>query len=150
MAAYFCSVVMMGRATAKPELRYTGTGTPVCNVTMAINRRVSDGNNGHRDEAIFIDCVFWGRTAQTAADYLEKGHSFHVQGELVQDEIIVHKGTEKERKERKTRVKVHNLQLLPQSTRQGGKHDPAPAPGTRPAADPDQPDTYAADDEIDF
>ena len=63
-------VVLIGRLTKDPELRYTQGGTAVANFTLAVNRRFAN-QSGER-EADFINCVAWQKTAEFVANYFKK------------------------------------------------------------------------------
>lgn len=73
-------VVLIGRLTKDPELRFTpGTGKAVATFTIAIDRRFSkDGQK----EADFIPIVVWGKIAESSANYLTKGKLAGVAGRI--------------------------------------------------------------------
>ena len=73
-------VILIGRLTQDPELRYTDEGAPVCNFTLAVERDFTN-RNGEK-ETDFIDIVAWRKTAETSADYLKKGRLVAVSGRL--------------------------------------------------------------------
>ncbi|WP_297567068.1 single-stranded DNA-binding protein [uncultured Faecalibaculum sp.] len=73
------SVVLIGRLTKDPELRTTGSGTPVVSFTLAVNRRFK--SQGQPD-ADFINCVAWNKTAETMARYLHKGSLIAITGRI--------------------------------------------------------------------
>jgi single-strand DNA-binding protein len=73
-------VILVGRLTKNPELRYTPTGVAVANFTIAVNRPFSN-QQGER-EADFIQVVVWRRQAENAANYLTKGSLAGVDGRL--------------------------------------------------------------------
>lgn len=73
-------IVLVGRLTKDPELRYTPNGKAVAGFTLAVNRRFSN-QQGER-ETDFIDIVVWGKTAETCANYLTKGRLAGVEGRL--------------------------------------------------------------------
>lgn len=73
-------VVLVGRLTKDPELRYTPGGKAVATFTLAINRTYTN-QQGQR-EADFIQCVAWKRTAENVANYLKKGSLAGVDGRL--------------------------------------------------------------------
>lgn len=63
-------VILMGRLTRDPELKFTGNGTAVANFTIAVNRRFKkDG----QPEADFINCVAWAKPAENIANMVGKG-----------------------------------------------------------------------------
>ena len=73
-------VVLVGRLTKDPELRYTPNGVPVSNFTLAVNRTFTN-QQGER-EADFINCVIWRRPAENVANFLKKGSLAGVDGRL--------------------------------------------------------------------
>lgn len=73
-------VVLVGRLTRDPDLRYTPTGVAVANFTLAINRPFTN-QDGNR-EADFINCVVWRRPAENLANYMKKGNQVGVDGRL--------------------------------------------------------------------
>ena len=73
-------VVLVGRLTKDPELRYTPNGIPVATFTLAVNRSFTN-QQGER-EADFINCVVWRKPAENAANYLRKGSLAGVDGKV--------------------------------------------------------------------
>jgi single-strand DNA-binding protein len=73
-------VVLVGRLTKDPELRYTPNGVPVATFTLAVNRAFSN-QQGER-EADFINCVVWRRPAENVANFLKKGSLAGVDGRI--------------------------------------------------------------------
>ncbi|CAI6329615.1 single-stranded DNA-binding protein (plasmid) [Bacillus subtilis] len=73
-------VVLVGRLTKDPELRYTPGGKAVATFTLAINRTYTN-QQGER-EADFIQCVVWKRLAENVANYLKKGSLAGIDGRL--------------------------------------------------------------------
>lgn len=73
-------VVLVGRLTRDPDLRYTPNGTAVANFTVAANRPFTN-QQGER-EADFINCVVWRRPAENLANYMKKGNLIGVDGRL--------------------------------------------------------------------
>lgn len=73
-------IVLIGRLTRDPELRYTSNGTPVCNFTLAVERNYTNGN-GDRD-VDFINIVTWRGLAENCARHLGKGRLVGVDGSL--------------------------------------------------------------------
>lgn len=70
-------VILIGRLTKDPELRFTaGSGMAVSRFTVAVNRRKKE------DGADFINCVAWGKTAETIAQYLTKGRQVAISGSI--------------------------------------------------------------------
>lgn len=79
-------VTIVGNLTADPEMRYTASGAPVANFTVASTPRTFDRNSGQwKDgETLFMRCSVWREVAENVADSLSKGMRVIVQGRLVQ------------------------------------------------------------------
>lgn len=75
----FNLVILTGRLTKEPELKFGASGTAYCKFTLAVNRMKKD------DPADFIFCSAFGKTAELIAEYVKKGHQLGVQGRLQQD-----------------------------------------------------------------
>jgi single-strand DNA-binding protein len=73
-------VVLVGRLTKDPELKYTPSGVAVANFTLAVNRPFS--NQQGEKETDFINCVVWRKPAENVANYLKKGSLAGVDGRL--------------------------------------------------------------------
>ena len=69
--------ILMGRLTKDPELRHTGSGTPVCSFSIAINNGY--GENAQTD---YINCVAWNKTAEFVSNYFTKGRMIIVIGRI--------------------------------------------------------------------
>ena len=73
-------VMLIGRLTAKPELRYTGSNIPYSRFSIAINRTFNN-NQGQR-ETDFINVVVWRKQAENVCNFLDKGSLVAVEGRL--------------------------------------------------------------------
>ncbi|OXS76530.1 single-stranded DNA-binding protein [Domibacillus enclensis] len=73
-------VVLVGRLTKDPELRYTPAGAAVATFTLAVNRTYTN-QQGDR-EADFINCVVWRKPAENVANFLKKGSLAGVEGRI--------------------------------------------------------------------
>ena len=70
-------VVLIGRLTKDPELKYTpGDGTAICRITVAVARAFK------KDETDFINCVAFGKTGETITQYLTKGRQIALAGNI--------------------------------------------------------------------
>ncbi len=78
------NVVLVGRLTKDSELKYTTSGTVMGFFSLAVNRSVKK-NEKWVDEASYIDCVIFGKTAETMSKFLVKGQQACIQGELRQN-----------------------------------------------------------------
>jgi single-strand DNA-binding protein len=72
-------VILIGRLTKDPDLRYTPAGVAVCQFTLAVDRPFT--KDGER-EADFIPVVTWRQLAETCANYLRKGRLTAVEGRI--------------------------------------------------------------------
>lgn len=86
MAGSLNRVMLIGRLTRDPELRYTPSGTPVCNLAIATNRYGQDQNGERREFTDYHDIVAWNqgnrKLAELCAQYLQKGRLVYVEGRL--------------------------------------------------------------------
>lgn len=73
-------VVLVGRLTKNPDLRYTQSGSAVASFTVAVERSFTN-QNGDRD-ADFINCVMWRKAAENFANFTHKGSMVAVEGRL--------------------------------------------------------------------
>lgn len=69
--------ILMGRLTRDPELRHTGSGTPVCSFSIAV-----DNGYGDNRSTDFINCVAWNKTAEFVEKYFTKGRMIIVVGRI--------------------------------------------------------------------
>jgi single-strand DNA-binding protein len=80
MVAVLNRVILIGRLTRDPELRYTPSGVAVAQFTLAVDRPFAN-SRGER-EADFIPIVVWRQLAETCANYLRKGRLAAVEGRI--------------------------------------------------------------------
>ena len=73
-------VILIGRLTADPELRYTPNGAAVCSFRIAVDRPFNS-QSGERG-ADFINIVVWNKAAENTAKYMSKGRQIAVEGRL--------------------------------------------------------------------
>jgi single-strand DNA-binding protein len=92
------SVTLVGRLTTDPELRFTNTGTAVCEFSIAVDRVGTD-------ETDFFDVVAWAKTAEAVSAYVAKGHQVGVSGSLRQHRWETPEG------DKRSRVKVNANQV---------------------------------------
>lgn len=74
------NVVLVGRLTRDPDLRYTSSGLAVATFTLAVDRRFT--NQAGERETDFIQCVIWRKSAETLANYTRKGSLIGVEGRI--------------------------------------------------------------------
>lgn len=73
-------VILIGRLTKDPELKYTSSGAAVGSFNLAVNRQFTNAN-GDR-EADFINCVIWRKSAENFANFTHKGSLVGIDGRL--------------------------------------------------------------------
>ena len=76
------SVVLVGRLTADPEMRYTPNGVAVANFRLAVNRPGRRDQEDDRQQADFIDIVAWRQQAEFCGNYLNKGALVGIEGRI--------------------------------------------------------------------
>jgi single-strand DNA-binding protein len=76
------SVVLVGRLTRDPEVRYTSGGMPIVSLGMAVNGRQKDANGQWGEKANFFDVKFFGERFERLSQHLEKGRRVGVMGRL--------------------------------------------------------------------
>jgi len=106
-------VILIGRLTKDPELRYTPAGVAVTQFTIAVDRPFSS-QQGER-EADFIPVVTWRQLAETCANYLRKGRLTAVEGRLQ----IRHYDNNEGKRVYVTEVIADNVRFLESANREG-------------------------------
>jgi single-strand DNA-binding protein len=107
MAASYNHIVLVGRLTRDPEIRYVANGNAVTSFSIAVNRRTKQG-----DEAMFVDIVAWDSPGRKLAEicntYLRKGMNVLVEGRL----SIRSYETKEGEKRKATEVVCSDMQML--------------------------------------
>jgi single-strand DNA-binding protein len=139
-------VILIGNLGRDPEVRYTPSGSAVCNVTLATTRSWKSKESGEKmEETEWHRIVFYDRLAEIAGEYLKKGRSIYVEGRLK-----TRKWTDKDGAEKyTTEVIAQEMNMLGSREGMGGGGGGAeeegggysersapqrPAPASRPAA----------------
>ncbi|WP_100374317.1 single-stranded DNA-binding protein [Bacillus sp. FJAT-45037] len=120
-------VVLVGRLTKDPELRYTPSGVAVANFTLAVNRAFSN-QQGER-EADFLNCVVWRKPAENVANYLKKGSLAGVDGRIQTRSYDNNEG----RRVYITEVVAESVQFLEPKGSNQGQGNAFPSGGGSPA-----------------
>lgn len=111
------SISLVGRAGRDPESRYFESGTNVCNLTLAVNRRKKD------EQPDWFSLEIWGKTAEVATNYVRKGSLIGVTGSIHQEKWTDRAGEEKS----KWVVRVDRLDLLSSKRDNDSSDDVGPA-----------------------
>ena len=120
-------VVLVGRLGKDIELRQTGAGSSIANMTLATDRRYKDAQGNAQTETEWHSVVFFGKTAEIASQYLHKGSMVYIEGRL-----HTRKYTDKDGIDRYvTEIIGENMQFLDSkkesSVRSSNVRKPAPA-----------------------
>jgi len=107
-------VLLIGNLGRDPEVRTTTSGQPVASFSLATNRRWKDREGGRREETEWHNIVCWGRLAEIAGQYLNKGRQIFVEGRIQTRSWDDQQSGEKRYK---TEIIADNFQML------GGRGD---------------------------
>jgi len=121
-AAVLNTIILIGRLTRDPELRYTPSGIAVCSFSLAVDRRFTT-QQGEK-ETDFIDIVVWRQQAERVAEHMRKGRMCAVQGRLQIRNYEDRDGNKRKAAE----VVAEDVRFLDSPRRDG-----PPAPGHAPA-----------------
>jgi single-strand DNA-binding protein len=145
------AVHLLGYVGGDPEVRYTASGTPIANLSVATSEQWTDKATGQKQERTeWHRCTAFGRLAEIAGEYVKKGHPVYVLGRLRTDKYKDKEGVERYT----TKIMVAEIQLLPASkeklSRKGSPESPPrSAEGAGPQYSPPAQDD-SLDDEIPF
>ena len=118
----FASVIVAGNLVRDPAMKYTPNGTPLCEFGIAVNEQWGQGDN-RKEQVSFFDVTCFGKTAEVAAQYLQKGKPVAIEGKLQQQRW------ENEKGEKRSKVEIigNRIHFLPdgkggeQSSEQSGQ-----------------------------
>lgn len=132
----FNRVILMGRLTRDPELRYIPSGMAVSEVGVAVSDKRKNAKGEWVEETTFVDVTIWGRTAEVVNEYLSKGSPIFIEGRLKLDQWETDG-----QKRSKLRVVCERMQMI------GSKGDGqgARGGGGRPAQNYDESEYGPAD-----
>ena len=105
--ASFNRVILVGNLTRDVELKYLQSGTAVTELGLAVNDRHKSATGEWVEETVFVDISLFGRTAEIASEYLQKGSSVLIEGRLKYD-----KWEKEGKKYSKLRVVGERMQML--------------------------------------
>lgn len=122
-------VIIIGNLGRDPEVRFTQGGAAVCNLSVAVGERVKKGE-AWEDHTEWFRVVVFGKTAENAGQFLQKGRQVYVEGKLRQREY------EKDgQKQRSTEVVADVVQFLGGKGEGGGGEKAAKPASTAVDAD---------------
>ncbi|MDP2692626.1 MAG: single-stranded DNA-binding protein [bacterium] len=99
---------ILGRLTRDPEVKTTPNGRTVAKVGIATNRTWTDQSGAKQEKVEYHNCVFWGKIAEIAGQYLSKGKRVYVEGRLQTSDWTDTAGVKKYR----TEIIVDNMIML--------------------------------------
>lgn len=105
-------VFLIGRLTADPILRYTGSGISVATFTVAVDHNFQTDSGESKRLTDFIDVVVWRKQAVNVATYLKKGRLVFVEGRL----SIRSFETQDGQKRKKAEVVARSVKFLERQT----------------------------------
>lgn len=129
-------VILVGTLTRDPEIKYTPKGSAVAELGLAINRHYSTDSGEKREEVTFVDVTLWGKTAELAGQYLNKGRQVYIEGRL---QLDTWEDKQTGQKRSKLRVVGEAMQFIgskpggSSSQDDGGYHNERPQQSSRPA-----------------
>lgn len=124
-------VILIGRTGADADLRYTASGKPVANFSLAINQSFKNGDGEQRERVEWVRCVAWGRLAEVCGEYLMKGKQAYAEGRLQTRQYEDREGNERTVSE----VVVLQLRLLSGPGNGNGNGDQSARPAENPDAE---------------
>ena len=141
MARGVNKVTLIGNLGQDPELRYTGSGTAVCNMRVATSETYKDKDGNQVENTEWHTVVAWARLAEICGEYLKKGRQVYIEGQLQTRQWEDKDGNTRY----STEIKAREMQML------GGRDDgAAPARPTPQAAAKQSPANVEPDDDLPF
>ncbi len=107
--ANFNKVILIGNVTNEPQLSYTPNQTAVVEFGLAVNRKWTGKDGEKKEDTCFVNCVGFGKPAETMNKYLVKGSPVLVEGRLSFEQWTAQDGS----KHSKHKVIIESFQFLP-------------------------------------
>ena len=139
--------ILVGRLGRDPEVRYTTSGTPVANFSLATDESWTDKNGERQRRTEWHQIVVWSRLAEICERYLRKGRLIFIEGTIQTREWEDRDGNRR----RTTEIVARNMQMLGSRSDEVGMGSGAQRPASRSSA-PSQPsqEVEITDDDIPF
>ncbi len=122
-------IILAGNLTRDIEIRYTQGGSAIGNTAIATTRKFKGADGSKKEEVLFVDITFFGRSAEIANQFLRKGSKILVDGRLKLDQWTTQDGN----KRSKHSVVVENMTMLG-NKEDGQAQQPAPTTYRQPAS----------------
>ena len=112
-------VILVGNVGKDPEVRYSQSGTPVANFSLATNERFKDRNDAWQDRTEWHSIVAWQRLAEIVGEYVAKGSKVYVEGKL---QTTSWEDRQSGERKYRTEIVARDLLLLGPRENSGGDH----------------------------
>lgn len=135
------NVLVAGRLTRDPELKYTSGGQAYCKIGVANSRYYKDKSGNRQEDTTFLDAVVWGPMAEFVGERLRKGRAVLVEGRLTTSEWEDRNTGQKRSKVEINARRVTPLEWDDDGSRSGSgprpqQQAPAPPPAPREIEEP--------------
>ena len=131
----FNTVILLGNLTRDVEIRYLQSGSAIASTGIATSKKYKTATGEQREDVMFIDLTFFGRSAEIANQYLRKGSKVMIEGTLKLEQWTAQDGT----KRSKHAVTVNEMKMLDTKNAQNGQNNAQQPQGY--AQTPQQPQT---------
>ena len=112
-------VILVGNVGKDPEVRYSQSGTPVANFSLATNERFKDRSGEWQDRTEWHNIVAWQRLAEIVGEYVAKGSKVYVEGNL---QTASWEDRQSGERKYRTEIVARDLLLLGPRENSGGDH----------------------------
>jgi single-strand DNA-binding protein len=114
-------VILVGNVGKDPEVRYSQSGTPVANFSLATNERFKDRSGEWQDRTEWHNIVAWQRLAEIVGEYVAKGSKVYVEGKL---QTASWEDRQSGERKYRTEIVARDLLLLGPRRSDAGDHQP--------------------------
>lgn len=118
----FNKVILLGNLTKDIDIKFTQSGLTILNNAIATTRKFKAQDGSFKEETLFIDVTFFGRTAEVVQKYLHKGSNVLVEGRLKLDQWTDQTG----QKRSKHSISVETMQMM--DSKNSSTNNPATEP----------------------
>lgn len=125
-------VQLIGNVTRDPEVKFTQSGTAVCEIILAINRKYKNQSGETVDEVTYVSVTFWTKIAELIGKYARKGSAIYTEGRLTQDSW---EDKQTGKKQTKTKIVGESVQFL--DGKKSGDSAPRSVPARQQETDED-------------
>jgi len=136
--------ILIGNLGSDPETRFIQDGTCVCNLRVATSERFKDRNGEMQERVEWHRVVLWGRLAEIANEYLQKGARVYIEGKIETRKWVDRDGNDRYT----TEIKASNMKMLSgkgEEGNRGGRASPTPERGANRAGTSDQRDPFSSE-----